>query len=118
MTDPSMPDIPFVRSSPIAITLGIGVALAATIGWAQPTGNPKGTVAPTTQGESAKAPATRSMPIDSASKPAGAANPGQAEAVARTPGGGTAGGLTGRHPQGDSGDPKQNSTPRSIPQKK
>jgi len=118
MTHRSMFHFSIARSPFVSLTLGLGVALAASIGAAQPTGNPKGTMTPPTQGESGKTPATRSSAVDSTSKPAAGANAGQGAAVARTPGGGTAGGLTGRHPQGDSGDAKQNSTPQSIPQKK
>jgi hypothetical protein len=80
------------------------LALAAGPALSQPTGNPKGTMAPPAQGDAAKPPATRAeQPSDDAKKPQAGArtNPGSRAARSgnlRSPGVGTAGGLTGRHP--------------------
>lgn len=83
----------------IAVAFTAGALLAAHVA-AQLTGNPKGTSAPTVQGGSAKAPATRRT--DAGQRPGtGAVEAAQGAAAARTPGGGTAGRLTGRHPQGE-----------------
>lgn len=78
------------------------LAIAAGPVMSQPTGNPKGTAAPTVEGNSTKSPATRNRDAraqepgsDSNTKPdSRAARSGNL----RTPGVGTAGGLTGRHP--------------------
>lgn len=78
-----------------------GVALAlsvAHVASAQPTGNPKGSTAPSAQGNSDKPSASRSTPTGSG---AGRIGPEHGPADARTqrtepPGGGTAGGLTQR----------------------
>jgi len=76
---------------------------------AQPTGNPKGSRAPSVQGESAKKPATRATPGDSGDK-SGSVSSGETvtpdspkarSGNLRTPGIGTTGGLSGHHP----GDP-------------
>ena len=87
--------------------------------YAQPAGNPKGSSPPSMQGESQKAPATR----NAAPKQATQSNetnamrsPAARAGHLTTPGSGTAGGLGGRHPQGDSGRSDQTSTPHSIPQ--
>lgn len=85
--------------------LAIISILAAGPALAQPTGNPKGTTPPSTQGTAAKTPAERGgRPAQSEATPdvAGArTNPDSKAARSgqlRTPGIGTAGGLSGRHP--------------------
>jgi hypothetical protein len=72
---------------------------------AQPTGNPKGTAAPPTEGSSAKPPATRNRAgAPETRRPAASGSATNPDAKAarrgqlRTPGTGTAGGLSGRHP--------------------
>ena len=71
---------------------------------AQPTGNPKGTAAPPSEGSAANSPATRNRAGAETERPAtsGSATHPDARAARsghlRTPGGGTAGGLSGRHP--------------------
>jgi hypothetical protein len=86
----------------IAIGLVAATVTIAGGAWAQPSGNPKGTVAPSAEGNAARSPAggrpagaageTSSGPLTSESGPANAR-------MRRTepPGGGTAGGLTHRN---------------------
>ncbi|VWX59465.1 conserved exported hypothetical protein [Burkholderiales bacterium 8X] len=83
-------------------------ALAAGAAVAQPSGNPKGTSAPPTS-EVGKAPEGASRRGDSAaarSTTERQTNPGSPQASSgglRTPGSGTAGGLTGRQPGNSEG---------------
>ena len=118
MHDGSKLDARPTRGAWRTLALGIGVALAATIGAAQPTGNPKGTKAPAAEGQSGKMPATRKPAGQHESNAVATGPASQAASRERTPGGGITGGLTGRHPPGESPDPKQNATPLSVPQKK
>ena len=81
------------------------LALIAGPALAQPTGNPKGTAAPPSEGSAAKSPAThnRADPANTGrgTKSGETTNPDKRAARAghlRTPGLGTAGGLSGRHP--------------------
>ncbi|WP_225784179.1 hypothetical protein [Xenophilus sp. Marseille-Q4582] len=92
------------------------LALAACAAFAQPTGNEAGSARPDVRGQAAKPPATRSPTAKDAPndqqravpQPGGAAtnpdNPAARSGHTRTPGSGTAGGLSGRHPQGGRGD--------------
>ncbi|WP_232076769.1 hypothetical protein [Variovorax sp. PBL-H6] len=101
-------------------------ALAAAVGpaIAQPTGNPKGTAPMSTEGNSAKAPATRNRNASSedqerrSSEDVGGASSRDARAGhLRTPGSGTTGGLTGRHP-GDGSTNRTTETDQAPPLKK
>lgn len=93
------------------LAIGASALTLSTLAQAQPTGNPKGSVAPSTAGQADKKPATRSRdtgarpdrPGEAATNPD---NPIARSGNARTPGIGTTGGLTGRHP----GDGSKNST--------
>ena len=102
-----------------------GAALALTVAQlalAQPTGNPKGSSAPSAQGNSTKPGATRPSPVDSGAGPIGS---DQGPSEARTPrteppGGGTAGGLTHRKlnendPDAKSRTNKGSAAPRPVP---
>ena len=99
-------------------------ALAAAIGpaIAQPTGNPKGTAPLSAEGNSSKPPATRKRDtsqeeerrVEGASSSAPKA---VREGHLRTPGMGTAGGLTGRHP-GDGSTNRTTETDQAPPLKK
>jgi hypothetical protein len=99
------------------LALAVGPALS------QPTGNPKGTAAPPTEGNAAKRPATRAQqPSDDAKKSNGGArtNPDSRAARSgnlRSPGVGTAGGLTGRHP-GEGASNRTTETDQAPPVKK
>jgi len=78
---------------------------------AQPTGNPKGSMAPSVKGESGKKPATRARAGDkSGSVSSGETvtpdSPTARSGNLRTPGIGTTGGLSGHHP----GDPPSTGT--------
>ena len=83
------------------------LAIAAVPAMSQPTGNPKGTAAPSVQGSSAKPPATRNRAVPKDDRqPDSTADGGSRAARSgnlRTPGIGTTGGLTGRHPGDGSG---------------
>lgn len=99
-------------------------ALAAAVGpaMAQPTGNPKGTAPPSVEGNSAKPPATRSrnagQEVERRNEDTRAATPRPVqEGHLRTPGVGTAGGLTGRHP-GDGSTNRTTETDQAPPVKK
>lgn len=97
-----------------ALFVGLSLALATAGASAQPTGNPAGTQSPDVRGQAAKTPATRAPQSgasanDDQRAPTGDGqartnpdNPAARAGHTRTPGGGTAGGLTGRHPQGGS----------------
>ncbi|MBT2325490.1 hypothetical protein J7E62_24460 [Variovorax paradoxus] len=92
---------------------------------AQPTGNPKGTAPPPTEGAAAKSPSgsaarSRADRDEDARKSSGASTqqaPAARGGHLRTPGAGTAGGLTGRHPGDDSSNrtTETNQAPRSRP---
>jgi len=96
------------------------IALCAVLPWfavAQPTGNPKGTAAPSVTGESAKPSATRARPVtktgpvssDQVMAPdSRAARSGNL----RTPGVGSPGELAGRQPGQQGGPTETNQTPR------
>lgn len=99
-------------------------ALAAAVGpaIAQPTGNPKGTAPMSAEGNSSKAPATRnraaSRTEERRTEDAGASTPKAVrEGHLRTPGIGTSGGLTGRHP-GDGSTNRTTETDQAPPVKK
>lgn len=99
----------FIRAFVLAIS-ACALTVSA-IAHAQPTGNPKGSVAPSTAGQADKKPATRAPDTGARPKVPGEAvtnpdNPISRSGNARTPGIGTTGGLTGRHP----GDGSKNST--------
>jgi len=97
-----------------ALALAVGPALS------QPTGNPKGTAAPSVDGNATKSPATgnrarrtEDRASDTTSKPQDrTARSGNL----RTPGVGTAGGLTGRHP-GDGSSTSTTQTDQAPPAK-
>lgn len=102
---------------------GVVLALSvAPLALSQPTGNPKGSTAPSVQGQSAKPGASRATPVDGGAGPIG---PGMGPAEARTrrtepPGGGTAGGLTQRRltenePASKSRTDKGSAAPRAAP---
>jgi hypothetical protein len=80
------------------------LALAFVVGPAmtQPTGNPKGTAAPAAEGSSSKSPATRNRAAQQEDRRSDSATKQDSRAVRsghlRTPGTGTSGGLSGRHP--------------------
>lgn len=100
-------------------------ALAAAIGpaIAQPTGNPKGTAPPAVEGNSAKPPATRKRDAGQgeerrAEGASSSAPKAVREGHLRTPGMGTAGGLTGRHPGGDGSTNRTTETGQAPPVKK
>ncbi|RYF61775.1 MAG: hypothetical protein EOO27_00660 [Comamonadaceae bacterium] len=92
--------------------VGFCAAVLSCAATAQPTGNPAGTARPDVRGEAAKTPATRSPESRGADNPEQRApvrregpetnpdNPAARSGHARTPGSGIAGGLSGRHPQG------------------
>ena len=89
----------------LGLAIAIAVMLAGPAAIAQPTGNPKGTAKPPSQGAAAKAPeGARARPADTAPAEAdrGArTNPDDSRARGGhmgTPGVGTAGGLSGRDP--------------------
>lgn len=94
-----------------SLALGASVLTASFIAHAQPSGNPKGSAAPSTAGQAEKKPASRGRdtgarqdrPAEAATNPD---NPIARSGNARTPGVGTTGGLSGRHP----GDGSKNST--------
>jgi hypothetical protein len=99
-------------------------ALAAAMGpaMAQPTGNPKGTAPLSAEGNSAKPPATRNRNAsqDGEQRVEGdrsSAPKAVREGHLRTPGMGTAGGLTGRHP-GDGSTNRTTETDQAPPVKK
>ncbi|KWT97001.1 MULTISPECIES: hypothetical protein [unclassified Variovorax] len=99
-------------------------ALAAAVGpaMAQPTGNPKGTAPLSAEGNSAKPPATRKRdagrPEERRVEGAESSTPKAVrEGHLRTPGVGTAGGLTGRHP-GDGSTNRTTQTDQAPPVKK
>ena len=91
----------YLRWGFAVLAIAVGPALS------QPTGNPKGTAAPSAEGSSAKPPATRNRAARKDDRDAnGATAPGSRAARSgnlRTPGIGTTGGLTGRHPGDGSG---------------
>ncbi|VTU41246.1 hypothetical protein H4CHR_05981 [Variovorax sp. PBS-H4] len=100
-------------------------ALAAAVGpaIAQPTGNPKGSAPVTMEGNSAKAPATRNRNAGSEEerrtedRAGGSTSKASRAGHLRTPGVGTAGGLTGRHP-GDGSANRTTETDQAPPAKK
>ncbi len=92
------------RLTAIFMTLLIFAAAAAhTTARSQPTGNPKGSVAPSTQGNSEKAPANPARNVDTGRSDKLDDRKGPTDARTRRterPGGGsTTGGLTRRNPQ-------------------
>lgn len=80
----------------------LALAFAAGPAMAQPTGNPKGTAAPAAEGNSSKSPATRNRAAQQEDRRSESATKQDSRAVRsgnlRTPGSGTSGGLSGRHP--------------------
>jgi hypothetical protein len=99
-------------------------ALAAAVGpaMAQPTGNPKGTAPMTAEGNSQKPPATRNRDArqqeERRTEDTRAATPRAVqEGHLRTPGVGTTGGLTGRHP-GEGSTNRTTETDQAPPVKK
>jgi hypothetical protein len=99
-------------------------ALAAAVGpaIAQPTGNPKGTAPLNAEGNSSKAPATRNREMGRQEErrtedAGGSTSKAAREGHLRTPGMGTAGGLTGRHP-GDGSTNRTTETDQAPPAKK
>ncbi|WP_143684722.1 hypothetical protein [Variovorax sp. KK3] len=102
--------------SAAALSIALGTAMA------QPTGNPKGTVAPPSEGNAAKSPASgnRARQTEAPPQQGSATNPDSRAARSgnlHTPGVGTAGGLTGRHPgTGSTNGPTQ--TDQAPPVKK
>jgi hypothetical protein len=99
-------------------------ALAAAVGpaMAQPTGNPKGTAPLNAEGNSQKAPATRNREMGGRDErrtedASGATSKAARGGHLRTPGVGTAGGLTGRHP-GDGSTNRTTETDQAPPVKK
>lgn len=80
----------------------LALAFAAVPATAQPTGNPKGTAAPAAEGNSSKSPATRNRAAQQEDRRSESATKQDSRAVRsgnlRTPGSGTSGGLSGRHP--------------------
>jgi hypothetical protein len=99
------------------------LALAAAVGpaIAQPTGNPKGAASLGAEGNSSKPPATRGRDASHQEKPRiEGASRSDIKAVRgghlRTPGVGTAGGLTGRHP-GDGSSSRTTETDEAPPVK-
>ena len=101
---------------------GIAVlAIAAGPAMSQPTGNPKGTAAPSAQGSSAKPPATRNRAAPKDDRHPDSTADGSSRAARsgnlRTPGIGTTGGLTGRHP-GDGSDTGTTQTDQAPPAKR
>lgn len=109
-----------------ALICGVSAPVAA-----QPTGNPKGSMAPSVQGESGKKPATRATPggsgesADSGDK-GGSVSSGETvtpdspkarSGNLRTPGIGTTGGLSGHHPgdQPSTGPTQTDQAPKPKP---
>lgn len=96
------PKLSRTRAAALGAATLVGAALLAMPASAQPAGNPKGTVTPSTQGEAGRSPATSAPPVGVGGS--GALTSDQGPASARMnktppPGGGTAGGLTKRNPQ-------------------
>jgi hypothetical protein len=87
----------------VAVLLLTGLLAATAVAQGSSTGNPKGSVAPSTQGKSVSPPANpartvdtgRSEPLDSSKGPASA----RANRTPRPGGGSATGGLTRRNPQ-------------------
>jgi hypothetical protein len=101
----------------MALLLAAGAAAQA-----QSAGNPKGSIAPSSQGKAATPGASRASPVDSGTGAPGA-DQGPADArVRRTepPGGGTAGGLTRRNlnandPEAKVRSDKGSAAPQPLP---
>lgn len=85
------------------VLASLTIAMAATgAALAQSTGNPRGTVAPDTRGNSAKVPASPARTVDTGRSDSLDELPGPPQARPRTPrpgGGSSTGGLTRRNPQ-------------------
>jgi len=104
--------------------LALSLALAGGQALGQPTGNPKGTVAPSVKGTAPKPPATRADTTTTPSTPApsdqgamGSETRAGQSSDRRTPGSGTAGGLTGRHPGGQGSSTGTTETNQTRPVK-
>ncbi|MDH6169893.1 hypothetical protein M2282_005063 [Variovorax boronicumulans] len=97
---------------------GLVAAAAAPQVHAQPSGNPKGSAAPSMQGNSEKKPANPARTVDTGRSEPLDESKGPTEMRGRTqrPGGGSAtGGLTRRNPQEQSQSQAQPSVPTTAP---
>lgn len=98
----------------LLLAIGASALTLSMAAQAQSSGNPKGSIAPSSTGQAEKKPATRATgtgarqdrPAETTTSPD---HPIARSGNARTPGIGTTGGLTGRHP----GDGSTNSTTRT-----